>query len=276
MLYLGARRALLSSANIWTPRLLFAPGDLGAWYDPSDLLTLFQDSAGTTPVTAVGQPVGKMLDKSGCGNHATQPTEINCPVLQQDASGRCYLAFNGINSWMSTAAIDFTVTGGVTDKLSIISGIAQNSGVTSIVFEFSENVNLNTGTFYLSSSEASAGDLSFRNRGNGPLQLGGTSSGTATPVKRVVSQSLNIAETTIATEIVVRINQVPLTLINYTTTTDSGTGNYGNHPLYIGARGGSSFFFNGNIYGLVICGATSTDAQINAAEKFLNQKTGAY
>jgi hypothetical protein len=36
----------------------------GAWYDPSDLTTLFQDSAGTTPVTAVEQPVGLVLDKS--------------------------------------------------------------------------------------------------------------------------------------------------------------------------------------------------------------------
>jgi hypothetical protein len=36
----------------------------GAWYDPSDLATLFQDSAGTTPVTAVEQPVGLVLDKS--------------------------------------------------------------------------------------------------------------------------------------------------------------------------------------------------------------------
>jgi hypothetical protein len=36
----------------------------GAWYDPSDLTTLFQDSAGTTPVTAVEQPVGLILDKS--------------------------------------------------------------------------------------------------------------------------------------------------------------------------------------------------------------------
>jgi hypothetical protein len=43
---------------------LFANGEQGAWYDPSDLTTLFQDSNGTTPVTADGQPVGLMLDKS--------------------------------------------------------------------------------------------------------------------------------------------------------------------------------------------------------------------
>jgi len=53
---------------------LFASSEQGAWYGPSDLSTLFQDSAGTTPVTTAGQPVGRMLDKSGNGNHATQAT----------------------------------------------------------------------------------------------------------------------------------------------------------------------------------------------------------
>ena len=43
---------------------MFASGEQGAWYDPSDLSTLYQNSAGTKPVTAVGQPVGLMLDKS--------------------------------------------------------------------------------------------------------------------------------------------------------------------------------------------------------------------
>ena len=48
----------------FSPAILFASGEPGAWYDPSDLSTLFQDSAGTIPVTAVEQPVGLMLDKS--------------------------------------------------------------------------------------------------------------------------------------------------------------------------------------------------------------------
>ena len=43
---------------------LFAAGEQGAWYDPSDFSTMFQDAAGTTPVTAVEQPVGLILDKS--------------------------------------------------------------------------------------------------------------------------------------------------------------------------------------------------------------------
>lgn len=53
------------------PRDLFSAGEQGAWYDPSDFSTLFTDSAGTTPVTGVEQFVGRMLDKSGRGNHAT-------------------------------------------------------------------------------------------------------------------------------------------------------------------------------------------------------------
>lgn len=43
---------------------LFANGEQGFWYDPSDMGTMFQDAAGTVPVTAVGQAVGLVLDKS--------------------------------------------------------------------------------------------------------------------------------------------------------------------------------------------------------------------
>ena len=70
--------------------LLFAASEPGAWYDPSDMSTLFQDSAGTTPVTAVEQPVGRILDKSGRGNHATQATTTKRPVYSRRVN-LCYL-----------------------------------------------------------------------------------------------------------------------------------------------------------------------------------------
>jgi len=72
---------MMLSAGQFSPALLFAAGEQGAWYDPSDFSTMFQDSAGTTPVTAVEQPVGKILDKSGRGNHASQSTSGSQPVL---------------------------------------------------------------------------------------------------------------------------------------------------------------------------------------------------
>lgn len=43
---------------------LFAGGEDGFFCDPNDLTTLYQDAAGTTPVTGAGQPVGLVLDKS--------------------------------------------------------------------------------------------------------------------------------------------------------------------------------------------------------------------
>ena len=55
--------------------------DNGAWFDPSDMTTLYQDAAGTIPVTVVEQPVGKILDKSGKGNHATQSITASRPTL---------------------------------------------------------------------------------------------------------------------------------------------------------------------------------------------------
>ena len=56
--------------------------------------------------------------------------------------------------------------------------------------------------------------------------------------------------------------------------TDQGTGNYGNYPLYIGARAGTSLFFNGRLYQLVIRGATTSDLLIASTEAFVANKTG--
>jgi hypothetical protein len=56
----------------------------------------------------------------------------------------------------------------------------------------------------------------------------------------------------------------------------AGTGNFGNYPLFIGARDNTSLFFSGNIYSLIIRGALSSDAQIINAETYVNSKTGAY
>lgn len=64
----------------FTPIALFLGGSDGGWYDPSDISTLWQDSARTTPVTASGQPVGAMDDKSGNGRHLLQATAAARPT----------------------------------------------------------------------------------------------------------------------------------------------------------------------------------------------------
>lgn len=68
-------------------------------YDPSDLASVWQDSAGTV-AGAVNSPIGRLTDKTGNANHATQATGANRPTLRQ-ASGRNYAEFITASSlWM--------------------------------------------------------------------------------------------------------------------------------------------------------------------------------
>ena len=79
---------------LWTPAQLFALGAAGAWYDPSDLSTLWQDTAATMPVTTDGQEVARVDDKSGNGFHLIQTDVANRPVLGTSSSGHRCLTFS--------------------------------------------------------------------------------------------------------------------------------------------------------------------------------------
>ena len=265
-MYVGGTLVSAAYANsaslLFNPSSLFAASEQGAWYDPSDWSTLFQDSAGTTPVTAVGQPVGKMLDKSGRSNHATQPTAINRPVLQIDGSGRYYLALNGTNSWMSTPAINFTAT----NKMTVVAGVKKLSAAQSIICELSPIFSSNAGAFAMYSSRILVGDLYFASKGTS----------TSTAYCAGFPEGNSYVSTGLASVsdllIILRVNGTQVSNSGLT----QGSGNYGNHQLFIGMRAGVSLPFNGNLYGLVVRGALSTAPQIAGAETYMNSKTGAY
>jgi hypothetical protein len=72
-------------APAWTLASLFAAGEEGGWYDPSDLSTVWQDDAGTV-AGAIDSPVGRLDDKSGNGNHLLQATADARPVLRSDGT----------------------------------------------------------------------------------------------------------------------------------------------------------------------------------------------
>ena len=67
------------------------------WYDPSDLSTMFQDINGTVPVTAADQPVARIHDKSGRGNHAMiEPTaSVSKRPMLRNAGALWWLDFDG-------------------------------------------------------------------------------------------------------------------------------------------------------------------------------------
>lgn len=113
------------------PVSLFVDNVQGALYDVSDLSTLFQDTAGTSPVTATGQSVARINDKSGKGNNAVQSTSGSRPTYQVDANGKPYLAFDGVDDvlissttltqlvapWEFWAGINITTNGGLFQNL---------------------------------------------------------------------------------------------------------------------------------------------------------------
>lgn len=244
---------------------LFAKGEQGAWFDPSDLSTLYQDAAGTTPVTAVGQPVGKILDKSGRGNHATQDTTTRRPTLKQDASGKYYLSFDGVDDYLSTGSINFTAT----DKMTVVAGVRKLTDTASGVFvELSADSPTRAGAFVLlSPSSSGANSYRFFSRGSiAPASSPGNGVFAAAPDTSTITCISNIS----GPEQTLRRNAG----LVESSTASQGTGNYGNYPLYIGRRGGTSLPFNGNLYGLIVRGAQTDDAHLTHAEKYLAYKSG--
>jgi hypothetical protein len=253
---------LLSSAY---PVALFAGGEIGVWYDPSDLTTMFQDNLGATPVTAAGQTVGRILDKSGRGNHATQATLAQRPTYQIDSTGRPYLSFDGVDDGMVTG----TITPG-TDKVQVFAGVRKlsDAAVGSVV-EFSANVNTNSGSLWLAAPVTVGGaNYYFTSKGT-VASAGVTASSRAAPITSVLTGIGDISGD-VAT---LRVNG---TLIS-TSSSDQGTGNYLAYPLYIGRRGGVAAPVNGRIYSVIVrFGSNLTTGQITSTESWVNGKTGAY
>lgn len=253
----------------FSPEIFFRNNEKGVWYDPSDFSTMFQDSAGTTPVTADGQPVGKILDKSGRGFHATQATATSRPILGLE-NGRYYLTFDGVDDGLSTAAIDFTAT----DKMTVWAGVRKLSDVTAVISELSAASGSNSGSFYL----VSGLDNGAAGSGNGYTS---TARGTAAPTSAQTAQYLIAAPDTSVISATHDISGDNSTIrrngvIGSSSGADKGTGNFGNYPLYIGRRGGTTLPFNGRMYGLIVRGAASNDAQVAHGELYINQNTGAF
>lgn len=86
----------LGFGDNFDPLELFKGGKQGVWYDPSDKSTLFQDVAGTVPVTKDGDPIGLMKDKSGNGYHATQTVSTARPTYRTDGTLH-WLDFDGVD-----------------------------------------------------------------------------------------------------------------------------------------------------------------------------------
>lgn len=135
------RGQLLSGTRTFSPASLFAASEPGVWYDPSDLTTMFQDTAGTTPVTTPGQTVARINDKSGRGNNATQATTASRPtygIVPLGGRRNLLLATDTMATQSLTVAavahtLAFTGTGTVTLTGASIAGPLVGTGASNRV-----------------------------------------------------------------------------------------------------------------------------------------------
>ena len=120
---IGLGSVVSFGAQQFDPSELFVGGTVnGAWYDPSDSTTLFSDRAGTTPCGTPGGgsvvPVGRMLDKSGYGNHAIAANDTRArPELRAVVNllnGSATLATQSVTTVATTYTLYFTGSGSIT------------------------------------------------------------------------------------------------------------------------------------------------------------------
>jgi hypothetical protein len=172
-----------------------------------------------------------------------------------------YLQFDGFDDALTTNSIDFSAT----DKVTLWAGVRKLSDAAAGVFaELSASVAANNGAFALFAPDGAAPRYLYQNKGTASGSAQAT--GYAAPITNVLTGIGDIAGD-VST---LRVDGVQAA----TSATDQGTGNYGNYPLFIGARNQTSLYFNGWLTQLIGRGAATAAGQISATEQWVGQRTG--
>ena len=126
----GASKVYLGATEVWTATpfddtALFGVGDDGFIYDFSDKSTLYTDLAGTTAVTASGDPIGHIDDKSGNGNSRSAPFTSARPTYTE-SGGLAYALMGASNS--TRLELDAAIAGMTnTNELTLVVGYTTHS-----------------------------------------------------------------------------------------------------------------------------------------------------
>lgn len=251
-------RLATNASSSSPPVLLFSNGEQGMWYDPSDISTMFQDSAGLTPVTGANQPVGKILDKSGNNHPATQSVSAKRPMLRL-VSGVWSLEFDGVDDFLQTTNIDFSAQ----SEMTVFAGVTKASDTTAgVVVELGTNVTSVNGTFALQAPDGASATYSSSFRGSVTQKC--LASGYVAPNTSIIVApcSFGFFQTQRTNAVTTNGNDL------------QGTGDFSNLPLYIGMRAGTSLPFSGKITGLIIRGKYTFVPALQPTEQYLADKSG--
>jgi hypothetical protein len=169
--------------------------------------------------------------------------------------------------------VSSTITPGI-DKVQVFAGVRKlTDGAVAgaqFLYEFSTTINSNNGSFNSAPSYNGTTGLQgpfWNATSKGTTAVAATSPATfPAPLTAVQSHLADIA----GDNLTLRINGTQVVQ----NTNEQGTGNYLAYPLYIGARAGTSFSFNGELFGLITrFGTTLTPQQITSTEQWLAPKS---
>lgn len=219
---------------------LFADGTQGIYLNAQDALSV--------------SDLSSIKDLSGNNNHALQANSTSRASLITDPSGYKSLKFDGIDDGYATQSINFTNT----DEVTIIAAVKkERDSSAAILVELNITATIQTFSIALPNN-ANLNNMAFASRGTG-ANVVNTAEGFLVGASKVIS-----AEAKTSTN----LNKLRLngTLVGDVTTLQGAT-NYGNYPLYIGRRGGTSLPFSGQIYALLVIGKLLDDATTAKIEK---------
>jgi len=200
------------------------------------------------------------------GSTATpyQKVTTQYDVTEAGVQSCSYLFFDG----GSDSMVSSTITPGI-DKAQVFAGVRKLSDATGMLAELSADLNGSAGSFFFTAPDNSSNRYASSSRGSAPAAIGQAAStglSGAPPDTAVLTATHDIAGD-LST---IRRNLVA----GNSGTGDKGTGNFLAYPLYVGARAGTSFPFNGQLFGLITrFGTTLTPQQITATEQWLAPKS---
>jgi hypothetical protein len=220
-------------------------------------------TAGTLTATVLGTVTQADLRETNVGVGLPAYQAVVTSTNYDSTGFPTYIKPNGSNQFMVTNSINFTAT----DKMTVWQGVRKLSdAAAAILIELSASTTSNTGVFAIQAPTGSNDRYGFNSKGTALATTFAT--GYTSPTTNVLTGIGDISGDVTT----LRVNGAQVA----TSSTDQGTGNYGNHPAYFYARAGTSNFFNGNDYGSIARGAASTAAQITDGETYINSKTKAY
>lgn len=227
---------------------------------------LYQDSAMTTPVTAVGQPIGWQMDRSGNGNHRIQAVAAQRPFLLRNATtGMLYVGPDGSDDAM-TGPMDLSASDKVLDVVSLRK---TSDAAVAILHELTANSGTNVGAMAFFTPGTVGPTYSSRSCGNPAGTLTATSPGNyAAPTTNVLRLRADIAAD---------LNELAVNgIVVAANPADQGSGNYSNSTMnYFARNNGASLWTSGEVYAEVIRGGTLPDAAtIALVERWAASKAG--